>query len=189
LLDQRGIRRATIIGNSLGGRLAWKFAAAQPTRVDRLVLISPDGFASPGFQYNRAPEIPLPMRLLPWTLPRPLLRASLVPAYADPARLTDAIVTRYGDLMRAPGVRRAILDRTAQVLLQDPVPLLRTIQAPTLLLWGDQDHLIPPSNAPDYLAALPRARLVRLPNLGHVPFEEAPAEALPPVLAFLREVP
>lgn len=187
LLDQLGVARATLIGNSLGGRLAWMFAAAQPDRVDRLVLISPDGFASPGFEYGRAPKVPAVMRLLPYALPRPMLRASLAPAYADPDRLTAATVTRYNDMMRAPGVRQAILDRTAQVMLQDPTPLLRRIQAPTLLLWGEEDHMIPIRNAADYLAAMPHARLVRLPHLGHVPFEEAPDQALAPVLAFLAE--
>jgi pimeloyl-ACP methyl ester carboxylesterase len=52
-------------------------------------------------------------------------------------------------------------------------------------LWGEQDAMIPFSNAADYQRALPHATLVRLPNLGHVPFEEAPDESLVPVLAFL----
>ncbi|MEZ5459441.1 MAG: alpha/beta fold hydrolase [Steroidobacteraceae bacterium] len=49
LLDQLGIARASVVGHSMGGRIAWQFAAAHPDRIDRLVLISPDGFASPGF--------------------------------------------------------------------------------------------------------------------------------------------
>jgi pimeloyl-ACP methyl ester carboxylesterase len=55
LMDQLGIQRASLIGNSLGGRIAWNFAAMHPDRVRSLVLISPDGFASPGFEYGRAP--------------------------------------------------------------------------------------------------------------------------------------
>jgi pimeloyl-ACP methyl ester carboxylesterase len=49
LLDTLHIARATLIGNSMGGRIAWSYAAAHPERVERLVLISPDGFASAGF--------------------------------------------------------------------------------------------------------------------------------------------
>ena len=52
----RALMRASLIGNSLGGKIAWKFAAHYPERVDRLVLISPDGFASPGFEYGRRPK-------------------------------------------------------------------------------------------------------------------------------------
>jgi pimeloyl-ACP methyl ester carboxylesterase len=185
LLDRLGIQRASVIGNSLGGRIAWNFAAAYPARVDRLVLISPDGFASPGFEYGKKPVLPAMLKLLPYIMPRFMLRMNLAVAYADPKRLTDATLTRYDDMMRAPGDRAAMLDRMQQVMLEDPEPVLRTIQAPTLLLWGEQDKMIPFSNAADYLRDIPHAQLSPLPDLGHVPFEEAPAESLPPVLAFL----
>lgn len=185
LMDQLAIPRATIIGNSLGGRAAWTFAASHPERVSRLVLISPDGFASPGFEYGRAPEVPLVMNLMPWVGPRSLIRANLAPAWAHPDALPDAVLERYRDMLLAPGVRQAILNRTHQTILTDPAARLRSITAPTLLLWGEQDHMIPISNAQDYLRLLPRARLVRLPGLGHVPFEESPAASLPPLEAFL----
>jgi pimeloyl-ACP methyl ester carboxylesterase len=186
LMDRLGLSRASFVGNSMGGRLAWMFAAAFPGRVEKLVLISPDGFASAGFEYGRAPDVPLMLRLLPYTLPKFLLRATLAPAYANKKLLTDAVVTRYWDFMRAPGVRRAIVDRTAQTILRDPVPLLRKIQAPTLLLWGEEDRMIPISNAADYVAALPASKLVRLPGLGHVPQEESPMASLLPVEEFLE---
>jgi pimeloyl-ACP methyl ester carboxylesterase len=187
LMDRLGIPRASLIGNSLGGKLAWQFAAAHPGRVDKLVLISPDGFASPGFDYGRKPEVPWMMRLLPYVLPAPMLRMSLAPAYGDPAHLAPATLDRYADMMRAPGVRAAMLARMGQVMLHDPAPVLRTIAAPTLLLWGEKDGMIPFSNSADYLRDMPHATLAALPGLGHVPFEEAPAESLAPVLAFLAK--
>ena len=185
LMDQLGVARASLIGNSLGGRIAWSLAAAHPERVTRLVLVSPDGFASPGFAYGRAPKIPLVMRLLPYVAPRPLLRANVAAAYGRPSALREATLTRYRDLMLAPGVRRAILARMSQVILRDPAPVLARIQAPTLLLWGEKDGMIPIANAADYLRDLPHATLVRLPGLGHVPFEEDPAASLAPVARFL----
>ena len=185
LMDALSVPHAALIGNSMGGKLAWMFAATYPARVDRLVLVSPDGYASPGFEYGKPAEVPLIARLLPYTLPRWMLRANLAPAYADPSRLTDAVVDRYRDLMLAPGVRRALLERTAQVLLQPPEPLLGRIEAPTLLVWGERDGLIPFSNAQDYMKAIRHCRLVSLPDLGHVPQEEDPARSLVPVEAFL----
>lgn len=186
LLDQRGIRRAHLLGHSIGGRIAWTFAATHPERVDRLVLLAPDGFASPGFAYGQAPEVPAMLGLMRYVLPAPLLRMNLAPAYADPATLTDAMHTRYHDLLRAPGSRQALLERMRQTVLVDPVPLLHRIQAPTLLLWGDRDAFIPPANAEDFLRALPQARLVRLPGVGHVPQEESPQAGLDAVRSFLR---
>ncbi len=187
LMDRLGIQRASLIGNSLGGKLAWNFAVDYPNRVDRLVLVSPDGFASPGFEYGKKADLPWLMKLLPYTLPRPMLRMNLVIAYADKSKLTPAVLTRYQDMMLAPGDREAMLERMSQVMLQNPEPLLRRIQAPTLILWGEQDGMIPFSNSADYLRDIPHATLVALPGLGHVPFEEAPADSLPPVEAFLAE--
>ncbi len=186
LMDRLGVARASIIGNSMGGLLAWRFAAAYPDRVEKLVLVSPDGFASPGFEYGRAPQVPLMLKALPYTLPRFMLRISLAPAFADPGQLSEALVTRYWDMMRAPGVRAAVIGRTAQTILVDPAPLLASIQAPTLLLWGEKDGMIPFANAADYLKGMPHAKLVALPGLGHVPQEEAPAASLMPVMEFLK---
>jgi len=189
LMDQLGVSRAALIGNSLGGRIAWNFSAQHPDRVTRMVLISPDGFASPEFPYEKAPETPLAMRALPYVTPKPLLRETLAAAYARPDALSEATLTRYHDLMLAPGVREAILERMEQVRLHDPAPTLARIKIPTLLLWGEKDAMIPIRNAEDYLRDLPNATLVRLPNLGHVPFEEDPAGSLAPVQAFLAGKP
>ena len=185
LLDRLGVQRATFIGNSMGGRIAWAFAAAHPDRVAKLVLVSPDGFAGPGVEYGKPQEVPALMQVLPYTLPRSMLRANLAIAYADQGRLTDATVQRTYDMMVAPGVRSAIVARMRQMVLPDPVPLLRRLAMPTLLLWGDKDGMIPVSNAQDYLAALPNASLVVVPGIGHVPQEEAPRESITPLRDFL----
>ncbi len=186
LMDALGVQRATLVGNSMGGRIAWTFAAHYPERVDKLVLISPDGFASPGFEYGKAADVPASLSLMRFVLPKAMLRMSLEPAYADTRSMTDSLADRYYDLMRAPGAREAMLQRMHQTILTDPVPLLRHIQAPTLLLWGQKDAMIPFSNAADYVKALPHATLVPLPNVGHLPFEETPAAALVPLRRFLR---
>lgn len=190
LLDQLGLQRASLVGHSMGGRLAWRFAAEQPARVHKLVLVAPDGFASPGFAYGQAPEVGWVTGLLRVTLPRPLLRASLAPAYADPATMTDDIVARYHDLLLATGNRQALLDRMRQLVLQPPEPWLARITAPTLLVWGEADRMIPVANAADYQAALRQVQpvaLLRLPGVGHLPQEELPAQSLPAVAAFLRD--
>ena len=187
LLDRLGIQKTSLVGHSMGGRLAWNFAAAYPERIEKLILVAPDGFASPGFEYGKPPEIGASIQAMRFILPKPILRMSLAPAYADPAVMTDQLLTRYHDLMRAPGVRPALIARLQQSTLKDPNPTLATIQAPTLLVWGDQDAMIPFANSADYLRALPNARLVKMPGVGHLPQEEAPAESVAAVHGFLRE--
>jgi pimeloyl-ACP methyl ester carboxylesterase len=187
LMDKLGVQKATLVGNSIGGRIAWTFAAEHPDRVSKLILISPDGFASPGFAYGEAPKTPAALAIMEYVLPRFILKANLAPSYGDPKRLSTATIDRYYDLIRAPGVRAALLSRMRQTILKDPKPFLMRIQAPVLLIWGQKDQMIPYANSADYLHALPHARLVAFPQLGHTPQEEAPAETLPAVQAFLAE--
>jgi len=189
LLDRLGIAKTSVIGNSIGGRIAWRMAAAQPERVERLVLVSPDGFASPGFEYGKAPALPSIVNLMRYVLPKALLRMNLKPAYGNPDALTEDTVTRYHDLMLAPGSRTAVLARMRQSVLVEPEPLLRSIHVPVLLVWGVKDAMIPIANAADYTRTLPDSRLVTFPNLGHVPQEEAPTESIVPVRAFLEGTP
>lgn len=185
LMDRLGLRRAVIVGHSMGGRIAWTFAATHQDRVDKLVLMAPDGFAGPGMEYGRKPTVPLLMRALPYVLPTPMLRASLKPGFGDPTALTEALLERYRDMMLAPGVRKAIVDRMAQLVLVDPQPMLARISAPTLLLWGGRDGMIPASNAADYLRDIKGSKLVGFPALGHLLQEEGPTETLAPLRAFL----
>lgn len=185
LLDTLELSRPTLVGNSMGGRLAWMFAAAHPERVDKLVLISPDGFASPGLEYGKAPTVPAMVSLMRYELPRSMLAPNLAAAYADPHFMSEPLLDRYYDLMLAPGNRDAIIARMRKTILIPPEPTLRKIQADTLLFWGEKDALIPISNAADYLKALPHATLVSRPNLGHLPHEEAPEIPLRALTEFL----
>lgn len=185
LMAHSGVERTALVGNSVGGRIAWRFAAARPDAVTRVVLVSPDGFASTGFEYGKAPEVGAVTHAMRVVLPRFLVRQNLVQSYGDPERLEPATEQRYYDLLRAPGARKALIHRMEQTVLTDPRPLLPTIDAPVLLLWGELDRLIPVANAQDYLDLLPDGRRVVLDGLGHLPQEEAPQESLPPVAEFL----
>ena len=187
ILDRLDVDRAALVGNSIGGRIAWNFAAAHPERVDKLVLISPDGFASPGFEYGRAPEISAVLSLMRYVLPKALLRPNIVAAYGDPDALSEETLERYHALLLAPGNRDALIERLRQTVLVDPEPILRQIQAPVLLVWGEKDGMIPVGNAADYRRALPDSRLVTFANLGHVPHEEAPDVSIVAVREFLAE--
>jgi len=185
LMERYGLDRTAIIGNSVGGRIAWRFAAARPDRVSRLVLVAPDGFASTGFEYGEAPQVGPVTHAMRVVTPRFLVRQNLVQSYGDAERLEDETVKRYHDLLRAPGARLALIHRMEQTILTDPRPLLERIDQPVLLVWGRLDRLIPVSNAQDYLDHLPNAHRVVLDGLGHLPQEEAPQTSLAPVEDFL----
>ena len=184
-LKELNIPKVVLVGNSMGGKFAWQFAARYPNQVTKLVLISPDGYASPGIEYGKKIEVPAIADLYRYFFSRMFLVMNLKPAYANPNTLNDALVNRYYDLMLAPGVRGAILARMQQTVLQDPVPSLASIQVPTLLIWGEKDAFIPISNSNDYLKVMPNAKRVSLPNIGHLPQEEQPSIGLAALKDFL----
>jgi len=184
-LKELNIPKVVLVGNSMGGKFAWQFTARYPNQVSKLVLISPDGYASPGIQYGKKPNVPAIADLYRYFFSKDFLAMNLEPAYANPGTLNDALVTRYYDLMLAPGVRGAILARMQQTVLQDPAPSLASIQVPTLLIWGEKDAFIPISNSNDYLKVMPNVKRVSLPNIGHLPQEEQPSIGLQVLKEFL----
>lgn len=186
-VDKLGIEKMSVVGHSMGGKLAWSFAAADPTRVNALVLMAPDGFPKPEDIGSKPYASPAIMGLIEYALPKYLVKKSIEPAFANASALAPELVNRYYDMLRAPGVRRAILARGNQTVYTDPVPRLKAIQAPTLLMWGETDQMIPSSNASNYESVLMRSKTVVLPKMGHLIQEEQPERGLAEVLSFLRD--
>ena len=175
LLDQLGIPRADVAGNSFGGRIALTLALAHPERVRALVLVDAAGLSGQRppaiFQLARTPVV---NRLLTVVTPRWLVRKNVREVYGDPSRVDDALVDRYDELTRAEGNRTALVDRMSGPRDPDLDARLGEVRAPVLLLWGERDRWIPPSFAARFQEGIPGARLVTYPDAGHVPMEELP---------------
>lgn len=183
LMDALGVAGSfDLAGASMGGRIAFALAAREPERVRRLVLLDPDGYRGGGTAPTR---IPWWARLLPWVMPDWPLRRGLEKTYADPALMTDVRFALYRDLLRASGVREAILDRAKDLRGRDPGPELRAVRAPTLLVWGAEDRIVPAARVADFARELADSETVILPGTGHVPMEEAPAETAAAIRRFL----
>lgn len=185
-VDQLGVSGFSVIGHSMGGKMAWGLAAAEPDRVKALVLMAPDGFPEAKDIGSKPYAMPSIMGVIKFSLPKFLVRKSIEPAFFDANALSDSLVDRYYDMLRAPGVRAAILERSNQTIYTDPVPRLKKITAPTLLVWGEQDQMIPSSNAQSYAQVLSTSKTVLLPKLGHLAQEEQPQIALAHVVEFLN---
>jgi pimeloyl-ACP methyl ester carboxylesterase len=163
VLDGAGLERVDLAAHSLGGLFAAELAATEPERVRKLVLVAPAGVPD---------GKGLPSQTLSLLTALYHARHSL--------RMITTDVVRSGPLSVAHGIeflaRRDLSDE------------LGDIQAPTLLVWGERDELVPFRLAEDWQRLLPRARLVRL-GCGHVPMLEAPGELADAMLAFLDERP
>lgn len=187
VMDAIGVERAIIGGNSLGGLAAWRFAATAPERVEALIMVSPGGYPANGVG-DTPLSPPPPMALFLRTAPEAGVALSLGNIYGDDSKVTPEKIKLVGDMMRQPGNGEAYVQSIEEFSLPDPEPMLKSIIAPTLILWGAADIIIPPDNGRKMAAAIPNSKLVYYDGVGHVAQEEAPVETLADVRAFLVEV-
>lgn len=188
VLDALKLPRVVLGGNSLGGELAWRVATLAPQRVDKLVLVDASGYALAAQEKPLAfvlAQVPVANRLLEYLLPRALVESSLRAVFADPAKVTPALVDRYFDLALREGNRRALVLRLQQREDGRDSARIATLRQPTLILWGAQDRLLPPEAAQRFARDIPGSRLVILDALGHVPQEEDAARSVQPLRPFL----
>jgi pimeloyl-ACP methyl ester carboxylesterase len=189
-LEAKGIKQCILGGNSLGGQISWQFALKNPQKVTKLILIDAAGYAVTSqksvlaFQVARTPVI---KNCMTFITPYALARKSVESVYADKSKITDALVDRYFELTLRAGNRQAFVDRLNMLYDTTNIPRIKTIQTLTLVLWGEQDLLIPSENGERFHNDLPNDTLVILKNMGHVPMEENPVESLKPVLDFLKK--
>jgi pimeloyl-ACP methyl ester carboxylesterase len=188
VLDQLKVQRFVLAGNSLGGQIAWHTALAAPQRVDRLILVDAGGFPPEStsvplaFQIARIPALAPLMRNV---LPRSLVQSSLRNVYGQPEKVTPELVDLFYDMARREG-NRAALNARVQRGYQSDVARLAQINTPTLILWGAQDRLIPPSHGERFERAIAGSKRVVFAQLGHVPHEEDAVQTVAVVQQFLK---
>lgn len=188
VLDSLAIRHCVLVGNSLGGEVAWRTALADPGRIDALVLVDSAGYPFSatsvplGFKAARTPGL---RSLVRWITPRFIVASSVRNVFGDPSRVTDELVDRFYELSLREGNRAALIQRFSQSAAGERAHEIRTIRVPTLIVWGERDRLIPVARAQQFHADIAGSTLVVLPGLGHVPQEEAPARSLAPVKTFI----
>jgi pimeloyl-ACP methyl ester carboxylesterase len=184
-----------LVGNSMGGGVAWTYALAHPDRVRGLVLVDSVGIPAQRAATRRkgAPLVfkilatPAGRFVLAHVDTRNLAEKGLKQAYVDPALVTPALVDRYVDLSRAPGHRQILTSGEGGGPAVTPLTFA-AIHVPTLILHGDADALIPVASSEALAAAIPGARLITYPGVGHVPMEQIPDRSAADVRAFLERV-
>lgn len=193
LFDSLGLAAATVVGSQMGGSLAAWLAARHPTRVSRLVVMAAgalgEGTANLGLYRTLATPVlgPLVARLFPYRLFAGKWAAAHGPGH-DPDR---ALVRAYHRQFQARG---AVMARFALGIrlsygesfdaLAGP---LADLEVPTLLLFGTDDHIVPPSTGGRFAELIPDSRLVLLPGCGDFPQEEDSTAVTAAMTTFLTE--
>ncbi len=182
-----------VAGNSMGGGVAWQLAVRHPGRLAALVLVDAAGFP------NEKPpgEVPLAFKILRYSWGRALLRnidnrplidAGLKVDVYDKALITPALVDRWAEFQRAPGHRAILMSVDLAALGQASAEKLRGIGVPALIMHGENDVLIEPASAGKFAAAIPNAKLIMYPHVGHLPQIEIPQRSAADAADFLHAV-
>lgn len=188
LIEALDLKRPTIGGSSLGGLVAWRYAARAKSAARGLILVAPGGYPINGVsdQPVAAPRhVEAFLRFAPASAVRDATRA----LYGDPELLTADRVASVRAAMAADGVGEALVKRLSRFTLPDPTADLARVRVPTLLLWGRRDVMVPVGHAERFVRALPNARKIVYDGLGHLPHEEAPDVTLADVRAFMKTLP
>ena len=179
-----------IVGNSMGGGVAWQTAVRFPNRLSALVLVDAAGWpADPNKPVPTAFKLiqsPVGRWLVQRIETRPLTTQGLKMDVVDKALITPEFVNNWVAVQQAPGHRAILMGiRPGKHGLATP-EVLGKITAPTLVLHGEQDVIIEPEAARKFAAAIPGAKLITYPDAGHLPQYEVPDKVAADITAFLQ---
>lgn len=188
-----GIERFAVAGNSMGGGIAARYASTYPQQVSALILVDSAGAprqtggagggrGNIGFTLAAMPGVNLLAQAI---TPRSLVERSLSQSVSNQAAVTPAAVDRYWELLRYPGNRAATMERFSTPRQPFTAQDLARITAPTLILWGDEDRLIPVADAQFFARSIANSRVRTYPGIGHLPHEEAATATAAEVRDFL----
>ncbi|NEM98143.1 alpha/beta fold hydrolase [Pontibacter burrus] len=188
-MDSLNIEKAHIAGSSLGGQIAFDFAADHPERVQKLILISPTGVTNANDKSISMPflmaQTPLLKHSLKYITPRFIVEKSLKEVYGDDNKLSDQTIDLSHAMLLREGNREAFIARM-NTIDTDNLHKLAQVQAPTFILWGEADAWVPATDATHFQKTIKGAQLKLYPGAGHIPMEELPEETVQDVLQFLN---
>ena len=184
-----GIDSFHLAGNSLGGLIAWKYAAAYPQKVKKLILVDPGGFhevndKGGSFIFKLARNFPTLTDLVSKIGTHYFVEKTLREVYADDSKITDAQKKMYAELNQRAGNRHAFVER-AKYVHQCREEELQAITAPTLVMWGTEDVLIDVREA-EHFKKIANASVLVYEKVGHCPQEEIPERSAADAMRFLQ---
>jgi pimeloyl-ACP methyl ester carboxylesterase len=199
-MDELGIGSASVVGNSMGGRIAIELGLQAPQRVTALGLLCP---AVAWVRRGLHPIVRLlrpELGFLPHGFRRSTVASQLWSIFydrdvLDPA-VGDLMVDEFQRIYHSPGARYAFLASARNIYLEAPFgrggfyPRLSQLEPPALFIWGTHDRLVPPAFGRYVRQWLPGAEQVTLERCGHVPQVECPEETNRLLMQFFaRAVP
>ncbi len=181
-------RPTALAGLSMGGAIAAVYTQRRPQEVSRLVLLDPAGLPMPETWQQRLARMPILGDLLFALLGDRILLGGLKKDFKEPGDL-EAYIERYQVQMQFPGFKRALLSTLRSGLLTNTQDAFQALSQqedlPILIIWGEEDQVVPLDVGRTLQRMLPRAVFHVIPHAGHLPHREQPEQVLPLVREFL----
>lgn len=185
------IKQCILVGNSLGGKIAWRYSLKHPEKVLKLVLVDASGLpvyhqpkGAIGFKIASTPILSSFVKNI---TPKSLVIKSLQDVYGDKTKIKDWLETRYFDMLLRAGNREALVDCLRFNSKLDESDKIKKINTPTLIIWGDKDQLIPVENGYQFNKLIPHSELAIMQGVGHTPMEESPTAFTNRVSVFIEK--
>lgn len=195
MILRENLQKLTLIGNSFGGGVALlvaiRLSEQEPGRLSRLVLIDSGGYEEFLPAYLKLARSFLGGLMIYLPPAKAAVRFVLRASYFDPNKISKEQVNAYSRPITVPGGRHAFLQTVKQCIpanVNEIIPHLKNITAPTLILWGRQDKVIPLKVGELLHQAIPNSTLEVLEQCGHIPHEEKPDETIATIFKFMNAV-
>ncbi len=178
--DALGLESFVLGGNSMGGWISMGYALEHPERLSGLVLIDASGSpvrrpeGSGGNIGFTIASLPVVSNVMKHITPRSLVEKSLSQSVSNQGVVTEEAVDRYWELLRYPGNRGATIARFNTPRVEYSADQAAGMSVPTLIIWGDEDALVPVGAGRWYDEHIANSTLVEYVGIGHLPHEEAP---------------
>jgi pimeloyl-ACP methyl ester carboxylesterase len=191
-LDRLEIQHFSLLGHSLGGAIAWRFALAHPTRLTALVLSGAMGKPPAEYQknldlYKKLATNPIIKAAIPWLMSRFFIARGMVNGFANPSLATPERIARAEKLSRGTGQRRHLLTMISSLKRDSAHLELSLLTVPTLIMHGVDDKLVPVSAGEALADAIAGAKILLYPGVGHVLQEELVEEGARDLSNFLTQ--
>lgn len=183
VLDALEIERAVWAGLSIGGMVAMRAAITVPGRISGLILVDTHAGAETPYKMLKYRAMALGVKTIGV---RPLLPAISKLMFGSTTRRRNAeLVKVWEERFASVDVRSMILGLGALVRRDSVLDRLRQIEAPSLVIVGDEDVSLPPPCSREIASALPNSSLVVIPESGHLSSLEQPEAVTETMMAFL----
>ena len=191
-LDEMNLASVVFVGNSLGGAIGVLLALEHPEKVGSLVLVDSGGYPKAKPLIIDAARIPFSGCWMNLFLSRWVVEWNLRRVYHHGDRVSDETVDAYYDRLRTEHALDAQVSLAKSIdfdLFEEYIVRLPEIQAPTLIIWGENDRWVPLECGYNFRRDIPNSKLVVIPECGHVPQEEHPAVTTSFIVDFVEGRP